>query len=95
MVFFTDTAEEGTSAELRAPVIAHTFKPSEFERIFSGGNWRAVPILRALAEHFFSAPAQARFAARRKSKKGGKGGNNVRNAMRKLVDTLRHVVGGE
>ena len=64
VVFFTDTAEEGTSAELRAPVIAHTFKPSEFERIFSGGNWRAVPILRALAEHFFSAPAQARFAAR-------------------------------
>lgn len=64
VVFFTDTSEDGTSEELRAPVIAHEFQPSAAERIFSGGNWRAVPILRALAEHFFSEKAQAAIAAR-------------------------------
>ena len=63
VVFFSDSAD-GASAELRAPVLAHTFAPSPTERIFSGGNWRAVPILRSLGEAFFSEEARAAMAAR-------------------------------
>ena len=63
VVFFTDFAD-GAADELRAPAIAHAFVPSETERIFSGGNWRAVPILRALAEGFFAPRAQEAMRAR-------------------------------
>jgi len=46
----------------------HAFAPSRPgdtvpERIYSGGNWRAVPILRSVAEAFFTADAAARLAA--------------------------------
>ena len=64
VVFFTDTFDDSASAELQAPAIAHAFSPSATERIFAGGNWRAVPILRALAEGFFSEAAQRSMAAR-------------------------------
>ena len=64
VVFFSDTADELASTELQAPLVAHSFEPSPTERIFAGGNWRAVPILRALAEGFFSAHAQAAIRAR-------------------------------
>ena len=63
IVFYSDTSE-GASAELQAPVVYHPFEPSATERVFSGGNWRAVPILRSLAEEFFSERAQATFRAR-------------------------------
>ena len=69
VVFYSDTSE-GTSVELQAPVVAHAFEPSAGddgrspERVFSGGNWRAVPILRSLAEEFFSERAQAAFRER-------------------------------
>ena len=46
----------------------HAFAPTRPgetvpERIYSGGNWRAVPILRSVAEAFFTADAAARLAA--------------------------------
>ena len=49
---------------LQAPIMAHRFEPSQSERVFAGGNWRAVPILRALAHGFFSEGAQAIMRAR-------------------------------
>lgn len=63
VVFFSDDSD-GAPDELLAPVVSHAFDPSESERVFSGGNWRAVPILRALAERFFSAPAQTLLRSR-------------------------------
>lgn len=54
----------GAQAAAEAPVLRHAFRPSAHERIFSGGNWRAVPILWAMAETFFSARAQAALQAR-------------------------------
>ena len=59
VVFFSDSSEGAPSYDLQAPLVAHHFVPSATERIFEGGNWRAVPILRALAHGFFSEPAQA------------------------------------
>ena len=59
VVFFSDSADGSPSAELQAPLVSHRFAPSPTERIFAGGNWRAVPILRTLARAFFSARAQA------------------------------------
>ena len=64
VVFFTDDSDGGAPAELRAPVVAHAFQPSASERVFAGGNWRAVPILRALAEGFFTPQAQLVMGAR-------------------------------
>ena len=64
VVFYSDVADQQTSNELHAPVIAHRFEPSATERVFSGGNWRAVPILRSLAEEFFSSRAEADLRAR-------------------------------
>ena len=64
VVFYSDVADQQTSSELHAPVIAHHFEPSATERIFSGGNWRAVPILRSLSEEFFSSRAEADLRAR-------------------------------
>ena len=63
VVFFSDTSD-GMAETLMTPVVSHAFQPSPTERIFSGGNWRAVPILRALAEAFFSASAQASMSDR-------------------------------
>lgn len=64
VVFFSDAADGAPSDELHAPVVAHRFQPAPTERIFAGGNWRAVPILRTLAERFFSAAAQEAMRAR-------------------------------
>lgn len=63
VVFYSDISD-GASDELDAPVVAHRFVPSPTERVFSGGNWRAVPILRSLAEEFFSPRAQAELRRR-------------------------------
>lgn len=41
-------------------MLSHAFTPSARERIFKGGNWRAVPILRTMAEAFFSLESQRR-----------------------------------
>jgi len=51
-----------------APLVRHAFAPTRPgetvpERIYSGGNWRAVPILRSVAEAFFTADAATRLAA--------------------------------
>ena len=56
VVFFSDGPD--AVGELRTPLVAHAFEPSPTERIFAGGNWRAVPILRAMARAFFSAESQ-------------------------------------
>ena len=64
VVFFSDAAGPSLSDELQAPLIAHDFVPSSTERIFAGGNWRAVPILAAMARGFFSSKAQAAMRAR-------------------------------
>ena len=56
VVFFSDGDDAG--AELEAPLVAHAFEPAPTERVFAGGNWRAVPILHAMAEAFFTADAQ-------------------------------------
>ena len=56
VIFFSDGPD--ARAELEAPLVAHEFEPSATERIFAGGNWRAVPILRAMAHAFFSTESQ-------------------------------------
>ena len=62
VVFFSDAADQ--NAPMDAPLIGHAFENTPGERIFAGGNWRAVPILRSMAQLFFSAEAQAALAAR-------------------------------
>ena len=61
VVFFSDDTGD---VDLHAPLIPQRFVAAPNERIFSGGNWRAVPILRAMAEAFFSDEAQAAMAKR-------------------------------
>lgn len=56
VVFYSDGTAD--SAELNAPLVVHEFEPSPTERVFSGGNWRALPILRSLGEAFFTSAAQ-------------------------------------
>ena len=63
VIFFTDSTAEAPE-ELQAPVLAHAFDAAPLERIFSGGNWRALPILREMAHMFFTDEAQAGFVAR-------------------------------
>ena len=63
VIFFTDSTADAPE-ELQAPVLAHAFDAAPLERIFSGGNWRALPILREMAHMFFTDEAQARFVAR-------------------------------
>ncbi len=58
VVWFSDSDPPSDATSLGAPLVAHQFAASRTERVFSGGNWRAVPILRALAQTFFSAEAQ-------------------------------------
>ena len=64
VVFFSDSADGTPSDDLQAPIVSHRFVPSPTERVFAGGNWRAVPILRTLAHGFFSARAQVAMRAR-------------------------------
>ena len=64
VVFFSDSVHDAASEHLMAPLVVHRFQPSPTEHIFVGGNWRAVPILRALAEGFFSTRAQAAMRSR-------------------------------
>lgn len=60
----TVTGADAAQAAVEAPLIRHAFQPSERERVFRGGNWRAVPILRAVAEAFFTPEAQAALTVR-------------------------------
>ena len=63
VIFFSDSTAEAVE-ELQAPVMAHAFDAAPLERIFTGGNWRALPILREMAQMFFTDEALAGFAAR-------------------------------
>ena len=63
VIFFSEVDDE-QAARLRTPLVVHGFAPAPTERIWAGGNWRALPILRSLAQLFFTDEAQQRLAAR-------------------------------
>lgn len=62
VIFFSDGPD--MAAQLDAPVVAHQFDPSPTERVYSGGNWRALPIMHAIADAFFSEQSQQLLEAR-------------------------------
>ena len=57
LLFFSDS---NSSHALHSPAVFHEFVPGETERVFQGGNWRALPILRTLGRIYFSSDARVR-----------------------------------
>ena len=57
-VLFFSEVDDAQAARLRTPLVVHGFHPHPTERIWAGGNWRALPILRSLAQLFFTEEAR-------------------------------------